>query len=59
VPKPPTNIKDKKELAAYKNSNHLVVLAESEEAANFLVDAGIGPVLAAHGNALLDLHITD
>jgi hypothetical protein len=35
------------------------VLAESEEAANFLIDAGVGPVLAAHGNALLDLHITD
>ena len=38
VPKTPANPKDKKAMSAYKNSNHLVVLAESEEAANILID---------------------
>jgi hypothetical protein len=41
VPKPPL-ITEKKEMSAYKHSNHLVCLAESEEAANFLIDASIG-----------------
>jgi hypothetical protein len=38
VPKTPVNPKDRKAISTYKNSNHLVVLAESEEAANFLID---------------------
>jgi hypothetical protein len=59
VPKAPANPKDKKEMAAYKTSKHLVVLAESDEAANFLIDASIGEVLQKHGHCLLDMHITD
>lgn len=46
-------------MAAFKSSNHLVVMAESEEAANFLIDASVGPILQAHGDRLVDLHITD
>lgn len=59
VPKPPVNLKDKKEMAAYKKSKHLVVLAESDEAANFLIDTSIGEVLQKHGDCLMDMHITD
>lgn len=59
VPKPPVNPKDKKEMAAYKTSKHLVVLAESDEAANFLIDSAIGDTLQKHGHCLMDLHITD
>jgi hypothetical protein len=36
-PKAP-NPNNKKEMAAFKSANHLVALAESEEAANFLID---------------------
>ena len=46
-------------MSAYKNSNHLVVLAESEEAASILIDQNIGKVFETHGSCLLDLHITD
>jgi hypothetical protein len=45
VPKPPQNTKDKKEIAAFLKSNHLVVLAESEEATNFLIDNNVGSIL--------------
>ena len=56
VPKPPTNKKEAKE---YRSSDHLVVLAESEEAANQIVDANIGEVFKTYGNCLLECHITD
>jgi len=39
--------------------DNLVVLAESEEAANQLIDKNIGEILSTAGESLLDLHITD
>ena len=59
VPKAPANPNDKRAMIAFKNSNHLVALAESEEAANSLIDSAIGSLLQAHGDCLLSLHITD
>ena len=56
VPKPPTNKKEAKE---FQRSDHLVVLAESEEAANSIVDKSIGDVLRLYGDCLLECHITD
>ena len=56
VPKPPSNKKEAKE---FKRSDHLVVLAESEEAANQIVDKNIGDVLNQYGNCLMECHITD
>jgi hypothetical protein len=34
-------------------------MAESEEVGNQLIDKAIAEVLLSHGDALLDLHITD
>lgn len=59
TPQAPTDSKNKKEMAKFKKANYLVVLAESEEAANFLIDPSIGSVFAEHSARLLDLHITD
>jgi len=56
VPKPPTN---KKEAREYQANDHLVVLAESEEVANFIVDKNVGDVLRLYGSCLLECHITD
>ena len=49
----------KKELKKYKQSDHLIVLAESEEAANSIIDSKIGEILQHNGEVLLDVHITD
>jgi len=56
VPAVPSN---KKDLKKYKQSDHLIVLAESEEAANSIVDSKIGEILQENGEMLLDVHITD
>lgn len=57
VPPPPKNHKEAKEA---KKSEHFVVLAESEQAVNHLIDSHIGSVIAQLGHeTLLDLHITD
>lgn len=40
--------------------NQLIVLAESEEQANYVIDAQVGDVLSKMGNNnILELHITD
>jgi hypothetical protein len=47
-------------LAAPKGAkDYLVTLAESEEAANQLIDRNIGEILSASGDSLIDMHITD
>jgi hypothetical protein len=56
-----------KDFVSKVNSNHLngpgsdrlVALAESEEAANQLIDKEIGGILSQFGDSLIDLHITD
>ena len=35
------------------------MLAESDEASNYIVDKNVADVLAKHGDVLLDLHFTD
>mmetsp|Transcript_98947 Transcript_98947/g.136104 ORF Transcript_98947/g.136104 Transcript_98947/m.136104 type:complete len:114 (+) Transcript_98947:642-983(+) len=42
-----------------KASESLVVLAESDEASNFIIDKTVADVLAKYGDVLMDLHITD
>lgn len=42
-----------------KASENLVVLAESDEASNFIIDKNVADVLAKYGDVLMDLHITD
>lgn len=42
-----------------KASENLVVLAESDEASNFIIDKTVADVLAKNGDVLMDLHITD
>ena len=39
--------------------DRLVVLAESEEAANMLINKDVGEVLCQLGDSLIDVHITD
>ena len=56
VPKAPTS---KKEAREYQKKDHLVVLAESEEVTNQILDRAVGELLRAHGHALQELHITD
>ena len=56
VPTVPSN---KKDLKKYRQSDHLIVLAESEEAANGIIDSKVGEILQNNGDVLLDVHITD
>lgn len=57
VPKPPNSKKEQRE---FIKSNHLVCMAETEEAANALIDKNVGDCLRTYGEkALVDLHITD
>jgi len=39
--------------------DYLATLAESEEAANQLIDRNIGEILSTSGESLIDIHITD
>lgn len=39
--------------------DYLATLAESEEAANQLIDRNIGEILSTSGESLIDMHITD
>lgn len=37
----------------------MVVLAESDEASNFVIDKNVADVLTKYGDCILDMHITD
>lgn len=39
--------------------DRVVVLAESEDATNQIIDREIGSILSNHSESLIDLHITD
>lgn len=49
-----------KNLKAPTSENSLIVLAESEEAANHIIDSQVGDVLSKMGESnIVDIHITD
>lgn len=56
----PTQAKNLKSVGEGNESGKLIVLAETEEHANFVVDAQVGDILSKMGAAnLIELHITD